>query len=484
LRKPDHLYHWLHSFLILILLAAAITAGGVSPVVEALAQESDDNSLFLPMLQMERGSVIQPRSLPSIPRVNVPLLNSNLSSSSGAIFWFGRVNSQENYADVRIGYSSDALYLRMNIFDRYVWQDSSPSPESLSAWDSVSLYLGIDGAAFRFDAQANDLLDKPTYHVAYSGTAAGWEIASIPFNAESFWRGNGVNNDLEDRGWWMRYEIPFSSLGLQGAPPEGSVWKMGIKLYDRDDAAGSSRPTQSWPASPLSENSEAWGDLAFGLPAYSPAPNTGPAGTLTVRHKLDGAVVRDAMVGGGTVCGSGLDFWNEWGDTNYAVRHQVNVQNQIDVADWPCFSKFYLTFPLASLPPGKVILSAELTLHHFGNSGGGDYGDPPPSLIHVFTVDGEWDENTLTWNNAPLALENISREWVEPILELTDWRGIPRTWDVSLAVNQAYQSGQPLHLALYSADSPMHTGKYFFSSKVDDYSAVSRPTLTIVWGNP
>lgn len=40
---------------------------------------------------------------------------------------------------------------------------------------------------------------------------------------------------------------------------------------------------------------------------------------------------------------------------------------------------------------------------------------PQPSYIQVLTVDQDWNENTLTWNNAPLAAENITGTWVDPL---------------------------------------------------------------------
>ena len=152
------------------------------------------------------------------------------------------------------------------------------------------------------------------------------------------------------------------------------------------------------------------------------------------------------------------------------------------MADWPCFSKFYITFPLDKIPPGKVILSAALTLNFFGNAGGGQWGPPPKSLIQVFTVGQDWDKSTINWNNAPQAIENVSRAWVYPI---SSWPpDVPYHWDLSYAVNQAYQAGIPLRLALYSADYPRHTGKYFWSSQVGDWDANSRPTLDITVGAP
>jgi hypothetical protein len=228
---------------------------------------------------------------------------------------------------------------------------------------------------------------------------------------------------------------------------------------------------------------ETWGQLSFGLPAHLSRSVT-PSGTTTIRNKLDGATVVDGMVGGSSVCGTGLDFWTEWGEENYAGASQVNIQNQFDVADWPCFSKLYINFPLDAIPPSAEVISATLTLFQFGNAGGGEYGDPFVSLIQVFTIADNWDETMLNWNNAPLASENVSRAWVEPITGPNVLPGVPRTWDVSEAVAEAHMGSTPLRLALYSADGDYNSGKYFYSSDIDDWNAEGRPTLKVVWGYP
>jgi hypothetical protein len=75
------------------------------------------------------------------------------------------------------------------------------------------------------------------------------------------------------------------------------------------------------------------------------------------------------------------------------------------------FSKIYLTFPIDSLPPDKVVISATLTLHQSGQAT--DFPDEPPeivnSLIQVLQVDNDWNEVTLTWNNGSMVLENVNR---------------------------------------------------------------------------
>jgi hypothetical protein len=228
-----------------------------------------------------------------------------------------------------------------------------------------------------------------------------------------------------------------------------------------------------------------WGQLVFGLPAFSP-PSATPAGIVTIREGLAGTRVPDAHVGGGFVCGQpyGPDYFSRWGDANYAGYQQVNIQNQFDVADWPCFSKYYVTFPLEDIPKGKVILSSILRMFLFGNSGQGLEPAPQPSLIQVSTLREGWEESTITWNNAPLPVENVSRTWVNPVENLPGYPGIPYEWNVSRAAADAYEAGEPLRLVLYSADGAYNSGKYFFSSDTGEWNAEGRPTLEVRWGEP
>ncbi len=419
------------------------------------------------------------------PRVNAPHFNNKVWIAESAIFWFGRVTSSENYADLRVGYNDDHLCLRLAAFDRWLWYDSSPSPDDLTAWDAATLYLDLDGNAgdapdanaYRFVGQLNWWESRDAYQAAYQGDGSGWIATSIPFTTTSGWRGNGLNDGAEDRGWMLSWYIPFDSLGLSGPPAQDTVWGMAVELHDRDDATGTFIGDKTWPETMDPQQPATWGQLGFGLPTYTPPPVV-PQGTTTVRQGLDGAEVIDGAVGGGTVCGEGLDFWTEWGETNYAGFTYFNIQNQSDVADWPCFSKYYVTFPLDAIPSGRVIVSATLTLYQFGGS---DPSNASRSLIQVMTVAEEWDEATLTWNNAPLAQENVASSWADPILEPVGWDDLPvRTWDVSGAV--AYAASAPLRLALYEADYAYNSGKYFVSSDTPDWNAQNRPILTVAWG--
>ena len=427
-----------------------------------------------------------------VPRVNAPYFDGDVRFSETAIFWFGHVTPTENSVDVRVGYNDHHLYLHVATFDRRLWYDTSPSPDDLIAWDAVTLYLDTDGNvgqapdanAYRFDAQLVWWEPRDAYQAAYQGDGIDWVTATVPFTTTSGWRGYEPNGDQDDRGWTLAYYIPFDSLELISPPTQGTVWGIAVALHDRDDASGTPIADQVWPEAMTTQQPATWGQLAFGIPTYSPLPAV-PGGTVTVRHGLDGAVVVDADVGGSSVCGqpAAPDYFSSWGELNYAGKDFINIQNQGDVADWPCFSKYYVTFPLDLLPSGKVIISAALTLHLFGSAGEGWEPGPKPSLIQVLTVGQDWDESTLTWNNAPMAQENVSAAWVDPVDSYPGMPGIPWQWNASRAVAEAYTAGTPLRLVLYEADWAYHSGKYFHSSDACDWNLEGCPALTISWGH-
>jgi hypothetical protein len=429
-----------------------------------------------------------------VRRVNVPYADVKPPDpypTQMAIFWFGKVDPTSNYADVRTIYDDEHLTVVVHIFDRQLWYDVNPSSETLSDWDAVTLFLNLDGVvgdtpgvnAHRFVAQVNHWQARLSYQTAYQGNGSGWSPASTDFVTTTGWRGGAFNdNEQGSRGWFARIRIPFSSLGLTHPPSKGTTWGLALVVHDRDDLAGTPIPDAVWPGDMNSNNPSTWGQLVFGLPLGSTG-NLVPWGSDTLRHGLYGVTVTDAHVGGHTTCGQDYwpDFFKDWGDANYAGYTQINIQNQWDVADWPCFSKYYVSFPLDSLPADKQLHSANLTLHQFGNAWGAGI---EPSYIQVLTVGEDWDEQTLTWNNAPQAMENISGTWVEPLAEFPGWPGVARRWDVSRAVAQALATGEPLRLVLYSADGAYHSGRYFSSSDTGDWNAVARPTLNVVWGIP
>ena len=59
--------------------------------------------------------------------MNAPYFADRIKYAETAIFWFGRVTSTENYADVRVGYNASELYVNLAAFDRRLWYQTSPS---------------------------------------------------------------------------------------------------------------------------------------------------------------------------------------------------------------------------------------------------------------------------------------------------------------------------------------------------------------------
>jgi hypothetical protein len=489
------------SIVFLFIISALVL--GATPVQATGRLESDSNPanptsaagsrrIYLPVLQNN------PAPIPGAVRVNAPYFVGDVRFSETTAFWFGQVTPDSNYADVRIGYNDTYLYLNVNIFDRRLWYDTQPSASSLTNYDAISLSVNLDGKtgssvgshAFRFVGGAypsgGSHNNDPKYKAAYQGNGSGWAPSPAAFTAYIGWRGDtGFNVPYDQKGWVITYNIPYSSLGLSRKPDNGSIWGIGLVLYNRN---GSSSPvtTKSWPDGMNPSAPSTWAQLYFGTPAYA-APSIPAGNTVVIREGLNGAHVVDGEVGGGTTCAEGLDFWTQWGtqpQPGSPNNTDFNIQNQSDVADWPCYAKYYISFPLDQVPAGKVILSARLTLHEMGSSGGTDWNPPPESsYIQVYKIGQGWDENTLTWNNAPPALENVSGAWVDPT-QFPGWPGIPYVWDVSRVAADAYSHGQPLRLAMYSADSAYHSGKYFVSSHTGDWNAVARPTLEITWGTP
>ncbi len=462
--------------------------------------------LFLPALSNRSVTSLEVNYGPLPRAVNVPYVSDLLDANGAiqklpmmAIFWYGQVLDGQNYTDVRIADNDSQLVVYVASFDRHTWYDTTPSASDLTAWDSATVYLnpgglvnGISDSTYRFTVQLNNgAVVADAGKLSERGTGGSWRTASVPFQAFAAWRGQNVNNADDDRGWVLTFRIPFSSLGLSRPTDGAAPWGLAVVTHDRDNG-GVVQPDTYWPETFQATNASTWGGLRWGMPTYTP-PASSTGASVTVREGLNGAVVSDADLGGvaANQCSGDSNFlWSGWGTTNYGSEPNLNVQNQSDVADWPCFSKTYLTFPLNQVPTGKVIRSATLQLHQFGGSGTASNGQAgADAFTQVFRIGNDWNESTITWNNAPMPIENYGGAWVGQVVGCgapggIAWPCVQRDWDVTRLVAEAYASGQPARIGLYSADSDYSTGKYYTSSEVGDWNAAGRPALVIQWGNP
>jgi len=420
-----------------------------------------------------------------IASINVPFFTTAVPFSQTAVFWFGDVTSADTYTDVRVGYNHTELFIDLHTVDRYLWYDTNTSAPDISKYDNASVYLNTtstgSGNSYKFQTGVNGYVKRTNYQRAYTVNGAAWASATIPFTAVYGWQGHGFNGP-EDSGWSMTYHIPFSSLGLSAAPTQGTSWKLAVQVQNRDNGtAPKTLPAKWWPISASETTPSSWGQLVFGIPTYQPLHASGTS-IYTVRNKLNHQVVTDDMVGGALSCGNrGLDRWTQWGAQSYPGASRVNIQNETFISDWNCFSKFYITFPLSSLPSGKGVAKATVTLYEYANAG--VQGQPNPSYIQVATINQDWNPATLSWNNGPMVQENINTILVNTkTTSVVSAPGLPITWDVSRAAAQAYAAGQPLRLVFYTPADQHDSGKYFFSSSVGDWNAAGRPTLQVTLG--
>lgn len=428
-------------------------------------------------LSIIRLSPVEGQEGDVVPRIHIPRFTEGVAPWRAAVFWLGRLTLAENSGDVRVGYNEDELYLRVAVFDRLLWF-TPESPPNVEESDAVSIYVDPgNGSVYRIVANLYA-------EAVFVDEGAGWTEAGFSPTITRTWRGNGPNDGLDDRGWGIDFRLRYSDLGLSGVPPEGSEWRLGVVVHDVDSAHGAPIPDEVWPESFDGNEPSTWGELVFGLPSYTPQPASA-GGATVIREGVEDIVVPDAAVGGTIphLCGEYLDgaYWTEWPNLNYGDEGGFSIHNQADMADWPCFARYYVLFPLDSLPSSKTIISATLTLHHWGNA---DWTTAYPSHIWAYSVQDPWGEGTITWNNAPLAVENLDVVRVEVLTPETSpgFPGVPYDWDVTQAVAEAYAAGNPVNLALYSSDTAYSSGKYFLSS--EDETFEGRPTLTVIWGNP
>jgi hypothetical protein len=272
------------------------------------------------------------------------------------------------------------------------------------------------------------------------------EQVSVTVNGRTFttaykqpgaWSQSERCGDGECRGWSGSVVIPWADLG--GPPALGDTWALTVRHLGAEWA----------------------GAMAWGEPDYAGAL---PDGAVVLSLPLSA----DATLGGSTDCGDWAwpAYFPTWGDVNLeATKYGVwwSVQNQWDTADWPCYSRYVAKWQLPTLPDGATLTGAWLDSYKFGHSGyaGESTGT---NVMQAWQVAPEWQENAVTWNNAPLALEAVSRT---PVGEckvdncaVGDWH----SFDVTEIVRRGYADGQAEASALlYSAAGQYHSGRYFYS---------------------
>jgi hypothetical protein len=437
--------------------------------------------------------------------VNIPYFEAGPEWHHSAIFWFGQNHQgvpSRNYADVRVSYSNIGLHVQVTVVDYYLWYWDPGDPSLtytnlLTNYDAVAIYVGANSSKpnspqassymFLSGARPYPNNNSPDHRLQGRGTGSGWDTNwSGPWTDYSAmqWLCNPGPNDNAcgiDFGWFSMFTVPWSTLGLSGPPPAGTVWSLGVMLYDRDATPpeGYVAPDH-WPETFNPNSPSTWGELHFGYASYTTPPTRDQSVTIVrALSETDNDSVVDAWMGGGGLCSSGHEGGTE---INHGDDDRLFVGTETQPTHFPCFNKSYLRFSLNAIPPGKVIVSATLTLHLWGSA---DPSLAQPSWVHLFSIRDPWDEMTIHWNNAPMAWENVSAQWLNKYSKpQIVWPGDAYTWDATKAVAEAYADGRPVSLAIYGSDTAQHSSKYLTSSEVGNWDVEGRPTLRIVWGSP
>jgi hypothetical protein len=337
--------------------------------------------------------------------VNVALLDtpsgpSNDANLSSGI-WAGEMSPDGMYGQLRMMGHTNGLWLNL--------QRMTPAP------GGSTVVITVRGV---------------TYRIVYA-EVGGWSYAERCANGLC-------------RGWTAARVIPWASLG--GKPQLGDEWPMSFTVCRERWAS----------ATDCAANGYTWaGVLRWGLPNYSGASVAG-------MQYIDVPITDAAMVGGGVNCGYNhdADYFATWGDsTTPIVGKQINAaQNQGDTADWPCYTRSLYRWAAPSLPPGAAVVSATLTLNQWGNAGYGPQNNQT-TTVELWDVDGQWDAATVTWDNAPRPVENITRapmaaiSWQCPNNFCAD--AVPVTFDVTELVKRGANDAMA-----YTQAWDYHSGRY------------------------
>jgi hypothetical protein len=469
------------------------------------------NLLFLPMTSKGYTRALE---FATERTINIPYFaqpgspaSSTLSDAQwteSGIVWFG-VNEQgansRNYADVRVAYSSAGLHVRATPIDYYLWfPDDPPASTDLTQWDSFAIQLDTtlgrasrpQSSDYQFLTAANIWVNpgKPDqYRRDARGNGSGWNQSWATTWTSSYgmvWSSNpGPNNNGGelDYGGDVIFTVPWASLGLSGPPAQGTVWGVSFAMYDRDGAgSGNVLAPTLWPDLSDPNTPSTWGLLHFGRRNQGGGSGTEVGRTVIRNATSTGTRVQDAWVGGGGNCSGGH---NGGSNDNHGDDTSLFIASQALSADFPCFSRSYLKFDLTAVPANATIISATLTLMQWGGAGSVPEVPvaPQSSYVQVFSLAEDWNESTIHWNNAPMAMENVSGAWMAPRAPGADpVTGDPTHVNLTDLVRSTLQTGQVLNIAIYSADTGFHSSKYLGSSEAIDQYAYLRPTLTVVWG--
>ena len=278
-------------------------------------------------------------------------------------------------------------------------------------------------------------------YLGYGGNANGWQI--------------GHRCGAGDcRGWSASTLIPWPNLGGRPAP--------GQQVPFAAEYAGASLAGMLH-----------WGEALA-------APSTEPATGVVVVPLLE-----DTVIGGDSVCGDPdwPTYHPTWGSTpRWGSSPHVLVENQWDVADWPCYNKLLMRADLSAIPYGARVVSATLELARFGQMGyacgycvdpaTGSNNGTMDTVVQIFDYPVQWSESTATWDTTRYPGPPLHRILTVPLpddgQEGRSYASnpLPEFWDITGPVQAALARGElQASVLAATAAGQYHSGKYYYSTE-------------------
>lgn len=190
--------------------------------------------------------------------------------------------------------------------------------------------------------------------------------------------------------------------------------------------------------------------------------------TITVNQAV--IIEQTAIVQPGPTEGKDADVSSAAVNNNYAHYADLFIGNTPD----PYTSRAYLQFDLSAIPAGANIVSADLKIYHYSTTGSTDF------TIGMHKVTGNWQENTITWNNQPAYL---------PITESTRLINTDKngwiSWDIT-ALLQGWIDGDIINYGVVLRKMDELLGGTYIKCRSSDYSidSTQHPKLEITYYIP
>jgi uncharacterized protein YegL len=150
-------------------------------------------------------------------------------------------------------------------------------------------------------------------------------------------------------------------------------------------------------------------------------------------------------------------------DTNYGSEGYLHVRWGDSCSNYQ--KRSYLKFDISSIPEYAVITGATLSLYRYS-------GDSTSQTIGAYTVSNSWNEDDITWNNAPTNFNLVDST------DVGDPNG-RKEWDVLSAAQDAQSGSGIVNFALKFTSESGYKRQYFYSEECS--CTTQRPELIITY---